>query len=159
MNVPAPLKQAIMLLVAHWYEHRELVEGRRCADTAAGGRRNPRQALPEGTAVMAITIGSLRHRLKLQAPQDTGDTGGGAERTWQDVATVWGSIRPLFGREGYVHEKFSGRITHEIVLRYRAGVVPNMRLVLSTRIFEIHARLDEGSRGRWLICHCEELDL
>jgi len=109
--------------------------------------------------VKQVTIGSLRHRLRLQVPSDSDDLAGGQTRTWSDLATVWGSIRPLFGREGYRDDKFSGRITHEITLRYRSGVLPDMRLVMGTRIFEIHATLDQGSRGRWLTCHCEEVDL
>jgi head-tail adaptor len=46
-----------------------------------------------------------------------------------------------------------------VSLRYRAGVVPAMRLRKGARIFQILAVIDVEERRRWLKCWCEEREL
>ena len=103
-----------------------------------------------------FSIGTLRHRIFLETPVRAGDGGGGAIVTWQPIAEVWAQITPITGKETVVAEAITGRVSHEIVIRYRAGVVPAMRLRWGGRIFEILAVLDEAERGRVLRCHCRE---
>ena len=55
--------------------------------------------------------------------------------------------------------RLAGTVTHEVVLRYRAGVVPAMRFRKASRIFHILAVIDAEERGRWLKCWCEEREL
>lgn len=105
---------------------------------------------------MSVSIGELRHRLSLEAPFAEADGGGGATRTWALVAEVWGAIRPLSGNETVEADGFSGRVSHEIWMRYRPGVVPEMRFVLGARVFEIRAVIDSGERHRFLRCLAEE---
>jgi SPP1 family predicted phage head-tail adaptor len=107
----------------------------------------------------AIHIGDLRSRLTLEAPARASDGGGGASVTWNTVATVWASVRPTGGSETYALDRVAGRVTHEIVLRYRAGVTPEMRLREGSRVFEIHAAFDPDQGRRWLKCLAEERDL
>jgi len=49
-----------------------------------------------------------------------------------------------------------GRVSHEIWIRYRTGVLPDMRFALGTRVFEIRAAIDSGERHRFLRCLVEE---
>ena len=51
------------------------------------------------------------------------------------------------------------RLVHDITIRHRAGVSPEMRFRAGTRIFHILSVVDVEDRGRWLICRCEERDL
>lgn len=108
---------------------------------------------------MAGRIGALRHRLVLERAERAGDGGGGANVTWVEEATVWAAIRPLSGGEAFEAGRRSGRHTHEITMRYRAGVDVSMRLRKGTRVFRILALEDVGERGRWLKALCEERDL
>jgi SPP1 family predicted phage head-tail adaptor len=108
---------------------------------------------------MRSAIGRLRHRLTLESAIRTPDGGGGAAETWTTVAQVWGQIRPTGGSEGFDADTVAGRISHEITLRYRADVVPAMRLVSGNRNFEIMAVIDIDERRRWLKCLCVERDL
>jgi hypothetical protein len=55
--------------------------------------------------------------------------------------------------------RLTGTISHEIALRYRAGVVPAMRFRKGTRVFHILAVIDVEERKRWLKCLCEEREL
>jgi SPP1 family predicted phage head-tail adaptor len=101
----------------------------------------------------------LRHRLVLEEAQRVSDGGGGFTEDWVTVATLWAAIEPGGGGEGVESGRLAGRVTHEITLRYRAGVTPAMRLRQGTRVFHILAAIDEGERQHWLRCLCEERDL
>jgi len=105
---------------------------------------------------VSVSIGELRHRLALEAPLESADGGGGVARIWALVAEVWGAIRPLSGNEGVEADGVRGRVSHEIWIRYRTGVLPDMRFALGTRVFEIRAAIDSGERHRFLRCLVEE---
>jgi SPP1 family predicted phage head-tail adaptor len=101
----------------------------------------------------------LRMRLTLEAPSRAGDGGGGAATSWATVSEVWGAVRPTSGAEGFELDRIAGTVTHEIVLRYRPDVTPEMRLRSGTRIFDIRSVFDPDARRRWLTCLAEERDL
>ena len=103
-----------------------------------------------------LNSGALRHRLTLQTPVRTENEGGAAVITWTNVADVFAGIVPDAGREMAAADGTTARVTHEILIRYRAGVLPAMRLVGEGRVFEIHAVLDVEDRRQWLKCLCEE---
>lgn len=105
---------------------------------------------------MTVSIGDLRHRLALQAPMASADGGGGVMQTWSLVAEVWAALRPSSGSEAFEADGLKGRVSHEIWIRHRSGVGPEMRFVLGTRIFEIRAVIDTGERHRFLRCLAEE---
>jgi SPP1 family predicted phage head-tail adaptor len=101
------------------------------------------------------TIGELDHRLGLEAAARTVDDGGGALETWSRVAEVWAQIRAVRGYETFVAHGLSGRVTHEVWIRYRADVGPQRRLVDEARVFDIRAAIDPDGRRTWLRCLCE----
>ncbi|MFV2091574.1 MAG: phage head closure protein, partial [Hyphomicrobiales bacterium] len=70
-----------------------------------------------------MSIGQLRTRLSLQAPQRAGDGGGGASVTWVEEAKIWGAIRPLSGRERRVASGQASIVTHNITIRRRDAVL------------------------------------
>lgn len=108
---------------------------------------------------MPSSIGRLRHRLVLEQASRTADGGGGAAENWATVAQIWGRIRPTGGTELVDAGGLSGRVTHEITIRYRTGVEPAMRITSGSRRFEIVAVIDIDERRRWLKCLCMERDL
>lgn len=102
-------------------------------------------------------IGEFRHRLTLEAPVRTADEGGTAVVTWTAVAEVWAAIRPTSGRERVDADRLTGHVTHEIRIRWRAGVDATQRFRLGPRIFAINAARDLDERRRLLVCACEEV--
>lgn len=104
-------------------------------------------------------IGELRHRMRLEAVSRTPDGAGGADETWTIVAELWAALKPLSGQEGLEADRIAGHVTHEVVVRYRQGVVPAMRLVHGARAFDIRAVIDIEERRRFLRCLVEERDL
>lgn len=105
-----------------------------------------------------MRIASLRHRLILEAPVRTPDGGGGASVTWQPVAELWAHVRPVSGDERLIHDQIAGRLTHQVWIRRRPGVIPAMRFSQGARIYEIVAVLDAPRRTH-LKCLCEERSL
>lgn len=103
-----------------------------------------------------VSIGDLRERLALEAPLDTPDGGGGVTRGWALLAEVWGAIRPSTGSERAEADGVCGYVSHEIWIRHRTDVTPDMRLRLATRVFEIRAVMDVNERRRHLRCLVEE---
>lgn len=105
---------------------------------------------------MSATIGDMRTRLQLEAPLESPDGGGGVTRTWSLVAEVWAALKPVSGGETVEADGVSGRVSHEIWIRFRAGVLPEMRFKFGARVFEIRAAIDTGERHRFLRCLVEE---
>ena len=105
-----------------------------------------------------MNIGDMRERFALEQPVRTSDGGGGAAVTWEEVAQVWASARPIGGDERLAHDQLAGRLTHQVLIRYRPGVLPAMRFRQDARVYQIVAVL-EVERRRRLKCLCEERTL
>lgn len=107
----------------------------------------------------ATPIGTLRTRLVLEAPQRADDGGGGASVAWETVGEVWADLRAASGDESYALDRLAGSVSHVVVMRYRAGVTPQMRLRLDARVFDIRAAFDPDGRRTWTRCLVAERDL
>lgn len=104
-------------------------------------------------------IGSLRHRLTIEAGNPSDDGYGGQTDPWAKptrIATVWGRIRPLRGQERLHAGQLDARHSHMITLRYRADVTTAQRIRSGARIFNIRAVTNRDERNRWLDLLCEE---
>lgn len=103
-----------------------------------------------------MNAGKLRHRVTIQQLVKTDDGYGGIVETWQDVATVWAAVEPLRGNERYRAQQVQAELTHKVIMRYRAGIKPQMRLLYGNRIFEIEAVIDVEERHKWIELLCAE---
>jgi SPP1 family predicted phage head-tail adaptor len=101
----------------------------------------------------------LRHRLVLEELQREADEGGGFIETWVAVGELSADIRPVSGGESVEADRVAGRVTHELTLRYRAGVTPAMRFRKGARLFHIASVINMDERNAWLKCLCEEREL
>jgi SPP1 family predicted phage head-tail adaptor len=101
-------------------------------------------------------IGELRHRLTLEAPEETPDGTGGVARTWISQGQVWAAIEPAAAKDAVAADKRIGRITHRVVVRHRGGLTLNHRFRLGARVLAIRAVRDPDERGRLLECLVEE---
>ncbi len=106
-----------------------------------------------------ITIGDLRHRVQIESQARVSDGGGGATVTWTTVADVWAAIWTRTSDEVFEHDRAAGRATHDIWLRYRSDVKPEMRIRKGARTFDILGVIDPDDRARWLRCPALERDL
>lgn len=104
-----------------------------------------------------MRAGELRHQIQIQAPSKTRNAYGEEISSWVTVATVWSKISPLQGREYYEAQKINAEATHEIKIRYRAGLRPDMRFLYGRRIFPIESIKNTDERNIELICLCTEV--
>jgi SPP1 family predicted phage head-tail adaptor len=106
-----------------------------------------------------IAAGKLRHRLTLEQAATEADGSGGFATSWAEVATLWGAIEAIGGREFGMADTIKGEATHRITIRYRGGVGPAQRFTSEERVFEIRSVIDPDGRRRRLVCLCVERDL
>ncbi|MEO1542991.1 MAG: phage head closure protein [Pseudomonadota bacterium] len=106
-----------------------------------------------------IRIGDLRDRVVIERVTLVDDGGGGVEETWVEVATVWASVRALSGDERVEADAISGQLTHEIHMRWRSDVGPDLRLRIGARVFDLKVVMDPDDRQKFLRCFGEERDL
>lgn len=104
----------------------------------------------------APPIGKMRHRLTLSQAVSTPDGGGGATVTWSPAGDLWASISPIGGGESIDADGLKGRITHEVWVRFQAGLGPQMRFVLGSRTFDIRSVTDVDEAHRFQRCLVEE---
>ncbi len=106
-----------------------------------------------------IRIGELRQRIVIEQPERIGDGGGGAVESWTELSEVWARLRPLSGVERTEADAIGGSVSHEVVMRYRSDVGPELRMRIGNRLFDIRVAFDIDERHRFLRCLLEERDL
>jgi len=104
-----------------------------------------------------MRAGSLRARITFQKQAAIRDEYGEPEHTWSDVVTVWGSVKGLRSDEKLAALQIQGEATHEITIRYRMDITPDMRAVCGTRIFDITPPVDPDGRKCELRILCKEV--
>ena len=105
---------------------------------------------------MVTSIGRMRHRVTIQSPTATADSGGGRSIAWGTLKEVFADIQPQSGRFVFQHGQEKEKVTHKLIMRYRADIGTNYRIKFGTRIFNIHSILNEDERKRFLTLLCEE---
>lgn len=101
-------------------------------------------------------IGSRRNIIHVEQRTSAGPTTSGSSETWSlFCGGLYAAIWPLKGDEAVIGLQTQGEITHRIRCRYRAGVLPGMRVRFGARLFSIAApaiNLDERGEEMELIC-------
>lgn len=94
-----------------------------------------------------MQIGKLRHRVTIQEKAVVRDDFGGETITWSDVDEVWAAVEPLQGREFLEGRTLEAAVDTRIRIRYRSGIVPEMRVVWGAHVYDVQAALDpKGER-------------
>ena len=86
----------------------------------------------------------------------SGETGYGENAvSWTAYASnVRASVEPMSGREALVSAANQGTHVTRIVMRYLAGVTPQMRVVYDGRNYNIQSVANVGTRDRMLELIC-----
>lgn len=101
-----------------------------------------------------MEAGRLTQRVTIQSAGVTRNSIGEEVRSWSDVATVWAEIRPLSARELINAKAAMAQVTTRITIRYRAGLLPSMRVVHGTTVYQITEIIDQGMKHETLECLC-----
>lgn len=78
-----------------------------------------------------MEAGKLRHRVEIQqkiTPRDPA-TGDFLDPAWVEFAKAWAAVEDLSARDMIAAKAGQSQVTGRIVIRYRAGVLPTMRVV------------------------------
>ena len=106
--------------------------------------------------------GDFRRRIKFQTRVLVQDTTSGAQsQSWTDYFTCWAMIEPLTGKEVIAASAVQSGITHTISTRWRTEfaaptVIDNLRIIYGTRVFNIHAAINESERNHVVTILAEE---
>lgn len=96
-----------------------------------------------------MEAGKLNHRVEIQQLVETQDAvTGEITESWSTFATPWANIRFLSGREFVAAAAEQNEVTATVVIYYRDGVDPKMRIVHGSRIFNILEVLPDPMSGR-----------
>lgn len=104
-----------------------------------------------------MRAGRLRHRLVIKSLTETRDADGAISTVWTTtVATIWGRVEPLTGREFSEVAASGAETTHKIRIRHFAGLTRKHRLLFGSRVFAIESVMDVDERDREMIVMCKE---
>lgn len=101
-------------------------------------------------------IGEFRHRLQLEAAEETADDAGGVTRSFVPLGEVWAKIEPVTFGDRVLSDRRLGVLTHRITLRRREDLTLSYRFVLGARVFVIRALRDPDESRRFSECLVEE---
>lgn len=104
-----------------------------------------------------MRAGRLRNRVTLQEKSVMLSAEGEETITWVNVATVWAGIEPASGREYGIASAEYAEVTTRIVMRYRPGVVPEMRATYGDHTYNIRSVIDPDMRHKELLLMCDEV--
>jgi SPP1 family predicted phage head-tail adaptor len=107
-----------------------------------------------------MQAGKLRHRVTVQQNTPTRDTDGAEIDDWSDVATVWGAVIPLSGREQFISsgDQTVALADTRIEIRYRSGLDVKMRVTWDGHTYNIRQIREIDSRRREIHLYCQEVN-
>lgn len=103
-------------------------------------------------------IGNLRKRMVLRKPRLDDDGAGGQQKVMDVVDVVWAMMKPVSAVKLVLGAGYERRVTHEIVVRYRADIMTGWTLMLDSRVFQIRAVVNADEANQWLTLMVEEGD-
>jgi SPP1 family predicted phage head-tail adaptor len=94
---------------------------------------------------------TLDKRITFQSPNLTPDECGQLNGAWVNGSSMFASIIDISGRE-YVTSAENNEVTTKIVIRYRPGITPAMRILHGATVYHVEAVLNQFDRFLMLMC-------
>lgn len=94
----------------------------------------------------AVRAGALDRRVTLLAPEPLRGAAGGYSESWAPVARICAKVTDLTGREFFAAAQVNAEVTTKFLIRYRAGVTPQMRVRWRDRDYDIVTVAEVGGR-------------
>lgn len=99
--------------------------------------------------------GELRHKVQIQTRSTVQDSAGEPQLVWNLFATRRAALERTPGKEVFTSNERQGRVPTTFRLRYLAGVLPAMRLLHGTHVYDILSAIDPDGMGAELVVTCE----
>ena len=94
-----------------------------------------------------MEAGKLRHKIDIQQFTTTKDSYSEDIKTWVSFHKTFASITPLRGKEYFDTQQIVPEVDNKIVIRYRSGIAPTMRIVWGSRTYEIRSITNFNERN------------
>ena len=88
----------------------------------------------------------FKHQITIQQQVEEQNENGFIINEWQDRHHLWAAIKTLRGREYYEAATTQNENTVRFVVRYTAGITPDMRIQYKGRTFEILSVINDDER-------------
>ena len=90
--------------------------------------------------------GSLDRKITIEQKTVSRNTFGEEVETWATFSSVWAKVIPLRGQERFESKLVNAEVDTMFRIRYLSGVLPTMRVVHETRLYDIHSVIEIGRR-------------
>lgn len=97
-----------------------------------------------------MRAGPMRHRIRIERKEIVKGTLGSPEPTWVPWADIWAEVRPLSGREYMTGLAAQSEITTRFVIRHLDGLLPSMRILWRSGVYEISQVIPVHGRDRMM---------
>jgi SPP1 family predicted phage head-tail adaptor len=101
-------------------------------------------------------VGMLNKFIELQEKTQTQDPSGQRQDSWKTIAGVYANIKPLVGRDYLAAQQVVDEVSHDVTIKYRRGVKPQMRVKYLNLYYEIVSVIDPNEMREWLFLKCRE---
>jgi SPP1 family predicted phage head-tail adaptor len=106
-----------------------------------------------------LNTGRLRQRIAITQVSSAQDSMGGTNISTNVLfANVWASVEALNGTDKFAAHEFVSEVSHQIVIRYRCGVVAGMQVLFKGRQLQIQAVQNPDGRNKMLLLQCIEIN-
>lgn len=103
-----------------------------------------------------LNLGAMRHVIRIEQRSTTQDAAGEPLNTWTLYAERRAALDRLPGREVWASAQRSGRIPVVFRIHYTDGVLPSMRVVFNSRVFDILSVVDVDGHNESMALVTEE---
>jgi SPP1 family predicted phage head-tail adaptor len=97
-----------------------------------------------------IEAGKLRNRVTIQQYTAAKNDYGEDIKAWTDYYDCWASIEPLTGREYFDSQQIVPETQSRVVIRYKEGVAPTMRVKWGDIYYDILSVLNIQEKNKKL---------
>jgi SPP1 family predicted phage head-tail adaptor len=103
-----------------------------------------------------MEAGRLRHRITIdELIVDINSDGAQVEQWWTAHRMVPAEISPLSGRELIAAQAVQSKVSTRIVIRYRPGIMPSMRVAHRGTVYNVQAVICDPASGiEWITLLC-----
>ena len=104
-----------------------------------------------------MRAGNLRYFVEIQQNTQSQDSAGALVDSWVSFASVWAAVWPVSAKEHIAGNVEQMTVTHRVKIRFLPGVKANMRILFSSRVFDIVSIINPDERGEQLDLLCKEI--
>jgi len=104
-----------------------------------------------------MEAGKLSKRVTIQRKSNPPDSEGYAIEVWEDLQTIWASIKTTGSREFYAAQKLNTETTAVFEIRFTRSITVRDRIKYGSRYFEMLGINDVDGKGITLLISAKEV--